>query len=204
MKSPSLATLALGLVVSLARANPIAQQDMLVEECEDVPLDAQAAIAEPMNEMRFFPEMIEDQVFEEEEDCEEVEEPMEIPEDLHYGAASMAGQNEIAYIDNDECEEEEMEESNDYAFGYQEEDSSMFGFEGEAVVNDIVDVECEGDEAAEDIRGDYETAEDLGILENAAFASVDVDVVKMLDGQTGAENIEECEEEQFDEQEYDM
>ena len=53
--------------------------------------------AEPMNEMRFFPEMIEDQVFEEEEDCEEVEEPMEIPEDLHYGAASMAGQNEIAY-----------------------------------------------------------------------------------------------------------
>ena len=97
MKSPSLATLALGLVVSLARANPIAQQDMLVEECEDVPLDAQAAIAEPMNEMRFFPEMIEDQVFEEEEDCEEVEEPMEIPEDLHYGAASMAGQNEIAY-----------------------------------------------------------------------------------------------------------
>jgi|ERR1712127_5696 len=200
----SLATL-LGLI-ALSKANPV-PQDMLVEECEDVPLDAQAAIAEPMNEMRFFPEMIEDQVFDEEEDCEEVEvEPMEIPVNLHYGAASMDGQNEQRYID-EECEEEEMEESNDYAFGYQEEDSSIFGngrFEDEVVASDIVDVECEGDEAVDDFRGDFERAEDFGILENAQFASVDVDAVKMLDGETGAEDIEECEEEQFDEQEYDM
>merc|ERR1712127_740845 len=180
----SLATL-LGLI-ALSKANPV-PQDMLVEECEDVPLDAQAAIAEPMNEMRFFPEMIEDQVFDEEEDCEEVEvEPMEIPVNLHYGAASMDGQNEQRYID-EECEEEVMEESNDYAFGYQEEDSSIFGngrFEDEVVASDIVDVECEGDEAVDDFR-------------------VDFDAVKMLDGETGAEDIEECEEEQFDEQEYD-
>merc|ERR1712110_774301 len=151
--------LLLGLL-ALSQANPVPQMD---EECDD--LDAQAAIAEPLDEMRFFPEMIEaEQELQEEDDCEEVEEPLEVPQDLHYAAASMAGQNEMDYLVNDECDEENVDE-------------------------------CEGDEEVEqEFRGDYET-EDLGILENAEFAQVDQSAVKLLDGETDAAEIEECEEE---------
>ena len=81
-------------LLALSQANPVPQ--MVEEECDD--LDAQAAIAEPLDEMRFFPEMIEaEQELMEEDDCEEVEEPLEVPQDLHYAAASMAGQNEMDY-----------------------------------------------------------------------------------------------------------
>merc|ERR1712178_676161 len=178
-------------LLALSQANPVPQ--MVEEECDD--LDAQAAIAEPLDEMRFFPEMIEaEQELMEEDDCEEVE----VPQDLHYAAASMAGQNEMDYLVNDECDEENAEESEDFAFGYTEEETEIFNvddYNGNAEPNPIEDVECEGDEEVEqEFRGDYET-EDLGILENAEFAQVDQSAVKMLDGETDAAEIEECEEE---------
>merc|ERR1712110_469143 len=166
--------LLLGLL-ALSQANPVPQMD---EEGDD--LDAQAAIAEPLDEMRFFPEMI------------------EAEQDLQYAAASMAGQNEMDYLVNGECDEENVDESEDFAFGYTEEETEIFNvdeYDGNAEPSPIEDVECEGDEEVEqEFRGDYET-EDLGILENAEFAQVDQSAVKLLDGETDAAEIEECEEE---------
>merc|ERR1712151_358802 len=188
------AILLLGLI-GFAAAIPVPQEMATDEECDE--LDAQAAIAEPLDEMRFFPEMVEDEEPIGEEDCDEVEEPLEIPEDLHYAAASMAGQNEMDYMIDEECENEEQAESSDFAFGYSEEDSAVFPIPDYNQPSAIEEVECEGDEQveAEEFRGDYEEAEDLGILENADFARVDQSQVKMLNGETDASEIEECEEE---------
>ena len=60
---------------------------------------------------------------------------------------------------NDECDEENVEESEDFAFGYTEEETEIFNvddYNGNAEPNPIEDVECEGDEEVEqEFRGDY-------------------------------------------------